>query len=202
MRGLSSISLAFVMAVACISVANATPMYPKGAADLETKLLAQQSADAKAWIKDEAGHEAIGQFLSEDTPRNAARKYGASGSDVSTMAFLVLMEAARFADRNVYTLVNGVQADNASRADVRQQTMRNDNIADARQAQMSGGAQTAQQNQGHAFLPLLSSDGNPIRDARNASAYVPPPSMNLQDAMDRESQIEDLIKAAMTRVPQ
>lgn len=203
MRGLSSFCLAMLAIAAFGSGVDATPLYPQGALALETQLLAKQSAEAKAWIKDEAEQEATGQFISEEMSRNAARKYGASGSDVSTLAFLVLMEAARQADANVYALVNGVQAAGASHIDARQQALTSNGISSAQQAQLSGGLQSAQQNQANAFVPLASTTGsNPVRDARNASAYIPPPSMNLQDAMDRESKVEDLLAAAMKRVSQ
>lgn len=202
MRVLSLSCLALLAAAMLSSGAQASPMYPKGALDLETQLLARQSADAKAWIKAEGADEASGQFLSEEMPRNAARKFGASGSDVSALAFLVLMEAARAADANVYTLVNGVQAAGASRVDQRQAALTSGGIATSQQAGMSGGNQSAQQLQGHAFVSLLPSDSNPVRDARNASGYIPPPSMTLQDAMDRESKVEDLLSSAMKRVSQ
>jgi hypothetical protein len=202
MRVLSSVSGALLALAVCGTAANATPMYPKGALDLEAKLLATQTADAKAWIKAEGADEASGQFLSEEMPRNAARKYGATGSEVSTLAFLVLMEAARAADANVYTLVNGVQAAGASRQDQRQAALASGGIADAQQAQFSSGTQTANSQQGHAFVSLLPSESNPVRDARNASAYIPPPSMTLQDAMDRESKVEDLLASAMKNVRQ
>ncbi|HEY7977843.1 MAG TPA: hypothetical protein VID67_06590 [Rhizomicrobium sp.] len=201
MRVLSSFCLALLMAAAFSSSADATPVYPKGAVELEKQLLAQQTPDAKAWIKTEAGQEATGLFISEEMPRNAARKFGASGSDVSTLAFLVLMEAAREADANVYILVTGVQAASASRNDARQQALTSNGISNAQQAQLSGGQQSAQQNQGSAFLPLASNSGsNPVRDARDASSAIPPPTMNLQDAMDRESKIEDLLADAMKRI--
>ena len=196
-----SLSCLAVLATAMLGFgAQATPVYPKGALALEEQLLAKQTADAKAWIKSEGADEADGQFISEEMPRNAARKFGASGSDVSTLAFLVLMEAARAADANVYTLVNGVQAASASRTDQRQAALTSNGIANAQQQQFSGGTQSAQQLQGHAFVSLLPSDSNPVRDARNASAYIPPPSMTLQDAMDRESKVEDLLSSAMKRV--
>jgi len=201
MRGVSSLCLTLLATVAFGSAAHATPVYPKGALELEQQLLSKQTPEAKAWIKNEAAQEATGRFISEEMSRNAARKFGASGSEVSTYAFLVLMETARQADANVYTLVTGVQAASASRADARQRELTSNGIASAQQAQMSGGLQSAQQNQGSAFLPLASSDGsNPVRDARNASAAIPPPSMTLQDAMDRESKVEDLLAAAMKRV--
>jgi hypothetical protein len=201
MRGLSSFCLALLMAAAFGSSANATPVYPKGALELETQLLAKQTPDAKAWIKAEAGQEATGHFISEEMPRNAARKFGASGSDVSTLAFLVLMEAAREADANVYILVTGVQAASASRNDARQRALTSNGISNAQQAQLSGGQQSAQQNQGSAFIPLASSTGeNPVRDARNASSVIPAPTMTLQDAMDRESKVEDLLDDAMKRM--
>lgn len=138
MRVLSSFCLALLTAAAFSSAATATPVYPKGALALETQLLAKQTPETKTWIKDEAGQEATGQFISEEMSRNAARKFGASGSDVSTLAFLVLMETARQADANVYTLVTGVQAASASRNDARQRALTTNGIASAQQAQLSG----------------------------------------------------------------
>lgn len=201
MRSLFCFCLATLAIAGLSSSVSATPIYPKGALELETQLLAKQIPETKVWIKNEAAQEATGQFLSEEMSRNAARKYGASGSEVSTLAFLVLMETARMADANVYTLVTGVQAASASRNDARQRALTTNGIANAQQAQLSGGLQSAQQNQGSAFLPLASSvGGNPVREARNASSAIPPPSMTLQDAMDRESKVEDLLAAAMKRV--
>lgn len=192
-----------ILALAGISSADATPNYPSGALVLENQLLAQQTADARSWIKGEAENEADGQFLSNETPRNAARKYGVSGRDVSTLAFLVLMEAARVADANVESLVNNVQSANASRFDQRQQALTANGIANSQQSVLSGGLQSAQQDRGHAFVPLASSTpGNPVANARAASAAIPPPSMSLQDAMDRESEIEDLLAGAMKNVHQ
>jgi len=203
MRISTSLCLVLLAVAALGPQASATPQYPTGALALEAQLLARQTADAKAWIKDEGAQEAVGRVLSDETARNAARKYGASASDVSTLAFLVLMEAARAADANVYTLVNGVQAAGASRVDQRQAALTSSGIANAQQAQLSGGLQSAQQNQPNTFVPLASTDGsNPVRDARNASAVIPQTGMNLQDAMDRESRIEDLLAAAMKRVSQ
>lgn len=179
------------------SVALAFPHYPNGATALETQLLATQSADAKAFIKDEAQREAELHSVSEETPRNAARKNGSTGSDVSKVAFLILMEAARASDANVSSIVSGVQADNASKADQRQVLATNNNIAGAQQSQMSGGEQTSEKAQGHAFLSLL-----PTNTDKPSVAPVPQPTMNLQDAMDRQNQIEDLIAPAMQRVTQ
>ena len=113
------------------SGAAAAPQFPKGAAALETQLLAAESAEARTWIKDEAQHEATMRFVDEQTPRNAARKFGATGSDVSKLAFLVLMEAARAADANVSDLVSGVQAAGASRQDQRQAQAADNVIAGA-----------------------------------------------------------------------
>jgi hypothetical protein len=201
MRGVSSFCLGLLAVTAFGPAVQATPVYPKGALELEQQLLPRQTAEAKAWIKKEAEQEATGRFISEEMSRNAARKFGASGSDVSLYAFLILMETARQADANVYTLVTGVQAASASRADARQRELTSSGIASAQQAQLSGGLQSAQQNQPNAFVPLASTDGsNPIRDARDASSAIPPPGMTLQDAMDRESKVEDLLAAAMKRV--
>ncbi len=188
-----------------LSQAGATPLFPRGAVALETQLMATQNADAKAFIKDEASHEAETRILSEEMPRNAARKFGSTGNDVSAMAFLVLMQAARDADENVTELVRGVQSADASREDVRQQAMTSNGIAGSQQAQLSSGSQTAQQAQGHAFVSLLptSSGDNAIEKALTPSSEaVVLPSMSLQEAMDRQNQIDDLLAAAMKRVTQ
>jgi hypothetical protein len=190
------------LGVTLASGANAGPAFPNGAKALEAQLLAGETPDVHAWIKDEAQREATNRYVDDETPRNAARKFGVSGSEVSKLAFLVLMEAARAADANVSTLVSGVQGDAASRQDLRQSQANDNVIAGTQQSQLSSGEQTAEQAQGHAFLPLLSeggADDNPIARAKAANA-VPPPTMNLQDAMDRENQIDDLLQQAMNQV--
>ena len=191
------------LGVVLASGAQAAPHFPSGATALETQLLANESAEAKAWIKDEAQREATTRSVDEETPRNAARKFGATGSDVSKLAFLVLMEAARAANTNVSDLVNGVQGAGASRQDLRQAQGMDTAIAGSQQSQLSSGEMTAQQAQGHAFLPLMSSDSNaddnPVTRARQGGP-VAPATMNLQDAMDRENQIDDLLDQAMKQV--
>jgi hypothetical protein len=188
-----------------LSPAEAAPQFPRGAVALEAQLLAAQGAEAKAFIKDEASNEAASRIISEETPRNAARKFGSSGNDVSAMAFLILMQASRDADTNVSELVSGVQSADASREDVRQQSMTSSGISGSQQAQLSAGSQTAQQAQGHAFVSLLpaASGENPFEKAlKPDSTAVTLPAMSLQDAMDRQNQIDDLLAAAMKRVTQ
>ncbi|HUB85438.1 MAG TPA: hypothetical protein VL971_07070 [Rhizomicrobium sp.] len=199
-----------VLAVALVGLgmalgfgAQADPVFPKGAKALEAQLLASEDADARAFIKDEAQREATTRFVDEETPRNAARKYGATGSDVSKLAFLILMEASRATDANVSDIVNGVQGADASRQDLRQEQATDNVIAGTQQSQLSGGQQMAAEAQGHAFLPLLSSnqsaDDNSVTRAMQGPA-TPRTSMNLQDAMDRENQIDDLLEKAMKQV--
>jgi hypothetical protein len=190
----------FGLVIIFAQAAFAGPQFPKGALALETQLLATQSADAKAWIKDEAEREATTRFVDEETPRNAARKFGATGSDVSKLSFLVLMEASRAANANVAALVNGVQAAAASRQDLRQSQATDDLINGAQQSQLSSGQQMAAEAQGHAFVPLLQSgdnaENNPVTRALQGGP-APTTTMNLQDAMDRENQIDDLLDQAM-----
>ena len=205
MRAIALACLPFAALVLSFAGASAAPQFPKGASALEATLLAKQTADGRAFILDEAQQEASGRFLSEEMPRNAARKFGASGSEVSEMAFLVLMQAARDSDANVSELVTGVQSADASRQDERQQSMQSDGIAGSQQAQLSTSQRVAEQAQGSTFISLLpSKDGSdPIASALTPSATpVPATTMNLQDAMDRESQIEDLLNQAMRRVTQ
>jgi hypothetical protein len=188
------------LATMLASGVQAAPAFPDGAKALEIQLLANETPDIREWIKDEAQREATTRFVDEETPRNAARKNGAIGSEVSKLAFLVLMEAARAADANVSALVTGVEADAASRQDIRQAQATDNVIAGTQQSQLSGGQQMAGQAQGHAFIPLMSTDDdNPVDRVKHANA-APPPTMNLQDAMDRENQIDDLLEQAMKQV--
>jgi len=205
MRRLGLVCLPFCGLLFVVSPVVAAPQFPSGALALETQLLTKQTADGKAFINAEAVNEASGHFISEDMSRSAARKFGASGSEVSEVAFLILMQAERAADANVNELVGGVQAADASRQDIRQQEMTNNGIAGSQNAQLSTSERTAEKEQGSAFLSLLpSSDGsNKITNALTPhAAPAPTTTMNLQDAMDRESQIEDLLNQAMKRVTQ
>ena len=66
--------LTVLCAAGFATMACASPTFPKGAQALEIQLLATQDAQTKAWIKDEAAREATLHILSDETPRNAARK--------------------------------------------------------------------------------------------------------------------------------
>jgi hypothetical protein len=175
--------------------------FPTGSEALEARLLAKMGPDTRAWIVTEAARESTLHFLTDATPVNAALGHGASGADIDALAFLISMQVARDASGAVNNAVSSELSANASRQDARQAQMQSDSITNARREQMSGGEQEALKADGSTFVSLLPPDKN---------APKPPPpappvtesgqAMNLQDAMDRESQIDDMLDDAMKKI--
>jgi hypothetical protein len=76
----------------------------------------------------------------------------------------------------------------------------------AQRSQMSGGTQLAESAQGSTPVNLLPPQpGSPPRlgvaTAPAPAATPAPQGIDLQDAMDRESQIDDLLDDAMKKIP-
>jgi len=204
MRVLEAFAVSLLVAGLALPV-RAASEFPAGAEKLEARLLAKMGPLARSWIADEAAHVAAARFPSDAIAVSAAARYGATGSNIDALAFLVLMQAQRDADAGVSVAVSGEQAASGSREDARQAALQSGNIADARRSQMSGGEQEASKQQGPTLVNLLpATPGAPptIGVARPAATPIPPPTMSLQDAMDRESQIDDLVEDVMKRLAQ
>jgi hypothetical protein len=183
--------------------ANPALAYPTGAEALEARLLAKMGPDTRAWIVTEAARESSLHFLTDATPVNAALGHGASGADIDALAFLISMQVARDASGAVNSAVSSELSANATKEDARQAQMQSDSITNARREQMSGGEQEALKAQGSTFVDLLPPDKNAPKPP---PAPTTPPltesgqAMNLQDAMDRESQIDDMLDDAMKKI--
>ncbi|MGH6872347.1 MAG: hypothetical protein ACREHE_12665 [Rhizomicrobium sp.] len=182
-------------------IASPALAYPAGSEALEARLLAKIGPTTKAWIMKEGAHMAASRFASGDSARSAAYQYGASGPALDALAFLVLMRAERDAD----AAVRGVAVDDMSaaesRQDARQQQMRNGQISNAQQAQRSGGTQLVEEATADPSVSLLpgSQPAKPftLRTGVPATDSPAPAGIDLQDAMDRESALDDLVAAAM-----
>jgi hypothetical protein len=177
--------------------------YPAGAEALETRLLLKMGPEARAWIAAEAAHESSSRGVSGETARNAARGYSAIGPDADALAFLIVMQVARGADSAVSNVAASDMSANASKQDAREAQLRRDTTATSRREELSSGQQAALKNQGTAFVSLLPTDKN----AGTSAAAVPvrasdgDQGVDLQDAMDRESKVEDVLADMMKSLP-
>ena len=185
----------------------ATPAfaYPTGAEALEARLLAKMGPDARAWIDGEGRREASLRVLSGGTTTAAALRYGATGPGLDALAFLVLMQAERDSDAVVRGVAASDMSANASKQDARQEQMQKGLIASSQSAQISSGEQAALKADSSPVVSLLPADKDasapPVSPAAAESAAADQQSgLNLQDAMDRESKIDDLVGDAMKRI--
>ncbi|HEY1630714.1 MAG TPA: hypothetical protein VGF56_05330 [Rhizomicrobium sp.] len=186
----------------CVLGALATPAlaYPSGAEGLETRLMAKMGPGAKDWILRQAGRISSSRTISDSAARNAALQYGASETEADALTFLVLMQAERYAHDSVSNVAQTDMSESAARQDVRKAQQNSAITNYAQQSQLSSGDQLANSANGSASVSLLPG-GNKKPLTLRTNAPTPdtpaPPGLNLQDAMDRESQLEDLVGDAM-----
>jgi len=185
----------------------ATPAfaYPPGAEALEARLLAKMGPDTRAWIADEAAHEASLRILSGGTTETAALRYGVTGPGLDALTFLILMQAERDSDSKVRGVAVSDMSANASKQDARQEQMQKGMIASSQREQLSSGEQAALKADSTPVVSLLppnqDSSAPVVNAAAAASAAADQQSgLNLQDAMDRESKIDDLVGDAMKKI--
>lgn len=187
-------------------VATQALAYPTGSEALETRLLAKMGPTTKAWIAKEGQREFGLHMLSGDSARSAAFQYGASGPGIDALAFLILMQAERNADAAVRGVAVADMSANAEREDARQDQLRNGGINQAQQSQKSGSNQLVESANAKPAVSLLPPPpGTPtkpftLRTGVPEQGSAAPPGIDLQDAMDRESNIDDLVEAAMKPV--
>ncbi|HTQ14139.1 MAG TPA: hypothetical protein VMH86_09705 [Rhizomicrobium sp.] len=197
-----AVGLVFCVAALAI-VASRALAYPDGSEALESRLLARMGPETRAWIQKEGDKLASAHVFSGETARSAAYQYGASGPGLDALAFLVLMRAERDADASVRGVAVNDMSAAESRQDERQSQMRNGQITYAQQAQKSGSMQVVEEANAKPSVSLLPNpSGQPtqpftLRTGVPTSGSPPPPGIALQDAMDRESQFDDLVADAM-----
>jgi hypothetical protein len=189
--------------VAVCAVATPCFAYPAGSEALEARLLAKMGPGAKAWIVNQAGRISSGRLISDGTARNAALQYTSGEAQSDALTFLVLMQAERYAHDSVSGVAESDMSENASRQDARKALQNSVLTSTAQQSQLSSGDQLANSANGSASVSLLpGGNKKPLTLRTNApTADTPaPPGLNLQDAMDRESQLDDLVADAMKQV--
>src|SRR5438045_1890758 len=96
--------------------AQAAPSFPPGAESVERARLAQLDSYWQGWMKDQARSMVSSGRISEDRARSLAQ--GArmtSGEDVSTVSFLLLMQAARDADADLQAIMDRSREEFADR---------------------------------------------------------------------------------------
>lgn len=199
MRSLAVLLVAFFAA----TTVQAAPDYPAGALTLEAALLAKIGPQARAWIKTEARHEVTVGYFSADTQVQAALRYGAPAANYAVLSFLILMQAARDADADVHAAVD-------SRNMAATQVAREEQLASgvnkySVQSELSPGSDIAAQ-QGNAPTLLSSkfktqdpstvATTHPDQTVAQDAAPPPPKSVDMQNVMDRESDIEDALARA------
>jgi hypothetical protein len=182
--------------------AFATPCfaYPTGSEALEARLLAKMGPTVKAWIVKEGAHEATAHIVSDGSARNAAFQYGATEANLDALSFLVLMQAERDADNAVRGVAVADMTANAVKEDERHAQQGSVLTGNAQRSQLSGGGQLVSSAQGDPVVSLLPATPGTAPVSREPAQPAAPQGIDLQDAMDRESQLDDLVTAAMAKI--
>jgi hypothetical protein len=197
--------LGLVIAMVFVATAaEAVPDYPNGALALESRLLAKMGPATRAWIKTEARREVGIGYFSADTQNEASIRFSAPVPDYPVLSFLILMQAARDADDDVHSAVDSRDA--AAVQVAREQQLANSNANYSKQDELSPGSGIAAQQAGAPTLlssKLRSPDpttAGTTHPDQVAAAPPPPKQYDMQTVMDRESDIEDSLGAAMKKV--
>jgi hypothetical protein len=205
MRCLAILMVALFVA----TTVQAEPDYPPGALSLEARLLTKIGPQTRAWIKTEARREVTIGYYSPDTQAEAAIRYGAPTANFTTLSFLVLMQAARDADADVHAAVDSRNM--AATQVAREEQLANGINKYSVQSELSPGSDiAAQQGTAPTLLsskfktqdPATIATTHPNEAPLDLSPPPPPKSVDMQNVMDRESDIEDtLAKVAKTVTP-
>lgn len=188
------------LALALAAPALAAPDFPAGAESLERQQLAKLTPDAKAWIKEQARAAVSAGRVSEGRARVLALgAHLTAGADVDTLSFLLLMQGVRDADADLEAVMSSSRQSYADQDEL-------GNITRARgpaAPQLSPGAQAAlaDRPRTRSVLTLRSGEpvGGPELGAPKADLDLSV-HLDLQTAMERESQAEDALAQAMKRL--
>lgn len=196
--------IVILAALFVVGAAQAEPLYPPGAQALEARLLAKMGPATRAWIQTEAHRELTDGMFSIDIQNEASIHYRAPMADLPALSFLILMQAARYANADVN---NAVDSRNMAQTQVeREQQLASGNARYSVQSQLSPGSDIAVQQ---ASAPTILSSKLKTQDPSTAgtthpddvAAPPPPPKpADMQRVMDRESDIEDSLAQSAKQV--
>lgn len=119
---LLSLALALLL-LAPAAVAQSEPAFPAGALAMETKLRAKVGPQTRSWIRQLATRQVQGNTISEDAARRTVQAdrffAGLDDNEVSSVVFLVMMQAARLANDDMREVQQGLSRIEASKVALR-----------------------------------------------------------------------------------
>ncbi len=177
---------------------QAAPNFPPAAEAAERAHLAQLDSYWQGWVKDQARNMVSSGRISEDRARSLAQgARAASGADVSTISFLLLMQAARDADADLQAIMDHSREEFA---DQQERSSMAHNRAPAI-SQLSPETQTVLSEKGR-VKPVMTwrSDGTQGTTAAPTADVDTSVHIDLQTAMDRESAAEGALSSAIQRL--
>jgi len=187
------------LAVLMGSAAWAAPDFPAGSEALERQLLAKLDADTQAWIKEQARTVVSSGRISEGRARVLALGEHVAGADVNALSFLLLMQAVRDSDADLEAVMSNSQANYAEQDELSKIT----GAQGTTSSPLSSGARTALSQRAPTRSVLTVRSGQAVAGPNLAPSADADLSvhLDLQTAMERESQAEDAVASAMKRLP-
>jgi hypothetical protein len=102
------------------AAAQTFPAMPAGAAATEARLMAKVGPQTRAFIRQEAARQRGANTFSEAGVASATQGLGnLSGADIEALTFLVLMEAAKSAQEDLKSIMDGVKQINDAKKSAR-----------------------------------------------------------------------------------
>ena len=191
--------LAVLGALLLSGAAAASPDYPPGSERLERSLLPQVDSTWQAWIKEQARNAVSADMMSEDHARAlAVRARTGTGLDVDTLSFLITMQMARDADADLEAIMNHSREQWEDSQE--QSSLAHNKPPSASVTSLSSGTQQVLSNQPHT-IPVARSNPSPLLQIAPTADIDTSMHLDLQTAMDRETEAEETLKAAFAKAP-
>jgi len=121
--------VALTLALAVFPAAAQTPpAFPAGAESVDAKVMIKVGPQTRAWIRQTAASQRGSMLFSEAGAAQLVRGNpalaGLGANDIEALAFLVLMEAAKSANEDLKTIMDGVKQINSAKEGFRQNIAR------------------------------------------------------------------------------
>lgn len=185
-------------AVLGATFAQAAPDFPTGSEALEHRLLPTLDATWQSWVKDQARSMVSSGRISEDRARTLAQgAHMASGADINSISFLLLMQAARDADADLQATMDRSRDERAEQDELN--SMAHNRAPTTSQLSPETQAVLSMKGRTRPVMTLHSTEAPPPSAAPRGEADLTI-HLDLQTAMDHEAAAEDALTSAAGRV--
>jgi hypothetical protein len=112
-----SLSLAAILTLGIMgAMAQTIPALPPGSEAVEARLMIKVGPQTRGFIRQEATRQRGNQTFSDAAASRSVQGLNLDGADIDALMFLVMMEAAKSAQEDLKSIMDGVKAINDAKA--------------------------------------------------------------------------------------